>query len=108
MEKLKKRWGITSDWQFFVILLVFTLTGFSASFISKPFLALFGIYKETTSLWVYYPLYIVLIFPFYQIMLVSYGFIFGQHTFFWSFEKKMLRGMKLGFIADFLEQKKRN
>jgi hypothetical protein len=106
MEKFKQRWEITSNWQVFVILLVFAITGISSSFISKPVLGLFGIDKTTTSLWIYYPLYIVLIFPFYQIILISCGFLFGQFKFFWSFEKKMLRSMKLGFIADFFEQKK--
>lgn len=106
MGNFKQRWGITSNWQVFVILLVFALTGISSSYISKPVLALFEIDKSTTSLWIYYPLYIVLIFPFYQIILVSFGFLFGQFKFFWAFEKKMLRSIKLGIIADFFEQKK--
>ncbi|RZL40902.1 MAG: diacylglyceryl transferase, partial [Pedobacter sp.] len=49
-------------------------------------------------LWLYYPLYIILIFPIYQVLLVSFGSIFGQFKFFWEFEKKMLRSMGLGFL----------
>lgn len=105
MAGFKERWNIKSNWQVFVILVVFAITGSTAAYLSKPFLALFGITKETVSGWVYYPLYILLIFPIYQVLLVSYGFIFGQFTFFWAFEKKMLRSMKLGFIADWFEKK---
>ena len=43
---------------------------------------------------------------FYPHLLVLVGFIFGQFKFFWWFEKKMLRGMKLGFIADLFEKRK--
>jgi manganese efflux pump family protein len=106
MENFKNRWNITSNWQVFVILVVFAITGSTAAFLSKPILSLFGITKTATSAWIYYPLYILLIFPVYQILLVGFGFLFGQHSFFWAFEKKMLRSMKLGFIADWFEKKK--
>ncbi len=106
MKNFKQRWGITSNWQVVVIIIVFAITGSSAAYLSKPVLNLVGITKESVSVIGYYLLYIVLIFPIYQVLLVSFGFLFGQFNFFWSFEKKMLRSMKLGFIADFFEQKK--
>lgn len=105
MAGFKERWNIKSNWQVFVILVVFAVTGSTAAYLSKPVLALFGIVKGSISNWIYYPLYIILIFPIYQVLLVFYGFIFGQFTFFWAFEKKMLRSMKLGFIADWFEKK---
>ncbi len=105
MGNFKERWNITSNRQVLVILVVFAFTGFTSSWISKPFLGLFNIAKDNTSAWIYYPLYIVLIFPFYQVLLVTYGFIFGQFTFFWAFEKKMLRACGLGFIANWFEKK---
>ena len=85
MASFKERWNIKSNWQVFVILVVFAVTGSSAAYLSKPVLALFGIVKEEVSPWIYYPLYIILIFPIYQVLLVSFGFIFGQFTFFWAF-----------------------
>jgi hypothetical protein len=104
MGSFKERWNITSDWQVVIILVVFAVTGSTSALIAKPILALFGITKDIISLWLYYPLYIVMIFPVYQVLLVSFGFLFGQFKFFWAFEKKMLRSMKLGFIADFFEK----
>jgi hypothetical protein len=104
MGSFKERWNISSNWQVFVILVVFAITGSTSALIAKPILAFFGITRTSISLWFYYPLYIIMIFPAYQVLLVSFGFLFGQFKFFWAFEKKMLRSMKLGFIADFFEK----
>jgi hypothetical protein len=98
MASFKERWNIKSNWQVFVILVVFAITGSSAAYLSKPILALFGIVKGSISNWIYFPLYILLIFPVYQVLLVGFGFLFGQFTFFWEFEKKMLKSMGLGFL----------
>lgn len=104
MANFKERWNIKSNWQVFVIILVFAITGSSAAMISKPILHWLGISKETHHILLYLLLYILIIFPIYQILLVSLGFLFGQFQFFWAFEKKMLRSLKLGFIADFFEK----
>ena len=106
MNNFKQRWGINSNFQIFIILLVFAATGITSSYIAGPFLEALGITKNNTSLWIYYPLYVVLIFPFYQILLVSFGFLFGQFKFFWAFEKKMLKSLKLDFVIHLLERKK--
>ena len=106
MGNFKQRWNITSNWQVFVIILVFALTGSTAAMISKPILHGLGISKETHHIVLYLLLYILIIFPIYQVLLVSIGFLFGQFQFFWAFEKKMLRSMKLDFIADWFENKK--
>ena len=106
MANLKQRWNLKNNWQVVVIILVFALTGSTAAMLSKPILNWLGISKNTHHLALYIPLYIVIIFPIYQVLLVSIGFIFGQFQFFWNFEKKMLRAMKLGYIVDFLEKKK--
>lgn len=103
MANFKQRWNITSNWQMLVIIVVFAITGSTAAYLSKPILALIGISKESISGWLYYPIYILLIFPIYQILLVFIGFIFGQFKFFWAFERKMLQSMKLGFIADYFD-----
>ena len=104
MGNFKNRWNIKSNWQVFVIILVFAITGSAAAMISKPILHGLGITKETHHILLYALLYIVIIFPIYQILLVSIGFLFGQFKFFWAFEKKMLRALKLGFLIDLLEK----
>jgi len=94
----KSRWGITSNFQLIVILIVFAITGSTSAYLSKPILAWLGLDKTQISGWIYYPLYIILIFPVYQVLLISFGCLFGQFKFFWAFEKKMLRSVKLGFL----------
>lgn len=97
-EKLKKRWNIESNLQIFVILLVFSITGYTSLIIAKPVLEFVGLHQETTNPWIYRPLRLILIFPFYQILIVAFGWLFGQFKFFWEFEKKMLRRMGLGWF----------
>lgn len=104
MNNLKQRWNITSNFQFFIILLVFAITGSTSALIAKPILAFIGITKESVSLWLYYPLYIIVILPFYKILLLLFGTLAGQHAFFWNFIKKMLDRMRLGFIHRIFEK----
>ncbi|MGB3144310.1 MAG: DUF6787 family protein [Maribacter sp.] len=103
MHKLKERWGITSNLQLIIIFIVFAITGSSSVFVAKPFLNFIGLQQSNfpEAWWggvLYWFLRILLIFPFYQILLVIYGFIFGQFKFFWNFEKKMLKRLGLGFL----------
>ena len=95
MNRLKEKWGIKSNFQFFIILVVFSITGSVAVFIAKPLLNLVGLEKELISPWVFWPIRIFIIFPIYQILIVIIGALFGQFQFFWNFEKKML--VRLGF-----------
>lgn len=98
MNKLKQRWGITSNFQLVVIFIVFAVTGSSSAYLSKPVLAWIGVTKDSMPLWIYIPLYLILIFPIYQVLLVFFGFISGQFKFFWAFEKRMLKMVGLGFL----------
>ena len=95
MKKFKKKWGINSNFQLIIILLVFSITGSLALWIAKPLLNVLGLTKELSSPWVFWPIRILIIFPIYQILILIIGTLFGQFRFFWNFEKKML--IRLGF-----------
>lgn len=103
MQKLKKHWGIRSNFQLIIIFIVFAITGSSSVYVAKPFLDVIGLDQDNfpDTWWspiVYWTLRILLIFPFYQVLLVAYGWLFGQFKFFWTFEKKMLKRMGFGFL----------
>lgn len=98
MKKLKARWGISSNFHLIVILIVFAITGSFSVKLADPLTGWFGLGHETTLPWIYWPVRILLIFPIYQVLLLFFGFIFGQFKFFWNFEKKMLSRMGLGFF----------
>jgi hypothetical protein len=105
MKKLKERWNVSSNWQLTIIFIVFAITGSTAAYLSKPVTTALGITKENLSLWLYWPIRLIVIFPVYQVLLVVLGALFGQFHFFWEFEKKMLNRMKLGFIANYVDSK---
>ena len=47
MKKLKEKWGITSDFQLVIILIVFSVTGSIAVWIANPLLDFVGLDKTT-------------------------------------------------------------
>ncbi len=99
-EKLKKRWGIESNFSIIIIFIVFSITGSSAVKLARPILEAVGMnYDSLPDVWYWYVLYwivrILLIFPTYQVLLIIFGTLFGQYRFFWNFEKKMLK--RIGF-----------
>ena len=95
MNRIKKKWGITSNYQIIVILLVFSITGSIAVLITNPVLKLIGLDEYLVSPWIFWPIRIFIIFPIYQVLIVVIGALFGQFKFFWAFEKKML--VRFGF-----------
>jgi len=98
MDKLKKRWGITSNFQIILILIVFAINGSFAAWVANPITNVLGLSLETIDPWIFWPIRILLIFPIYQITLPLVGFLFGQFKFFWNFEKKFLGRIGLGFL----------
>ena len=97
MNKLKQRWGVKTNLQLTIIFIVFAITGSASAWLSKPFCLWLGITNEDLG-YLFTPVRLLLIFPIYQVLLVSIGFLFGQFKFFWAFEKKMLKRMGLGFL----------
>jgi hypothetical protein len=94
MERLKKmygfltkRWAVSSFWQFLLIMTVFSVTGFSILYVRSWIFDLLGITKAVSIYWRIL-LSVVVIMPVYQVLLLFYGFIFGQFRFFWNFEKR--------------------
>ncbi|WP_194767951.1 DUF6787 family protein [Tamlana sp. I1] len=100
MKKLKERWDIEHNWEVIVILVVFSVTGSTASFIGKPILNYLNITSENLGSFGYWAIRILLLFVMYQFMLVFFGWLFGQYKFFWNFEKKMLRRIGLKRFVD--------
>ncbi|CAL2104546.1 Diacylglyceryl transferase [Tenacibaculum sp. 190130A14a] len=91
MKKLMLRWNIDTPKDLIIIFFVFSITGSSSVLIGRPILKFLGITLEHIHPIIYYPLFIISSFIFYQIFLVIYGWVFGQFSFFWNMEKKMLK-----------------
>jgi hypothetical protein len=86
IQKLMLRWKLESAFQVVVVLVVFACTGFTVLFIKKPILHFLAGEQEAsvTASVIYY----LLILPLYNVILLAYGFLFGQFNFFWEFEKR--------------------
>ncbi len=87
IDRLKIRWGLNSYWQVLIILLVFASTGTSVLYLKKFILPLLGI-TDQSAMWLRILASIFVILPLYQVVLLFFGFIFGQFQFFWNFEKR--------------------
>jgi ferrochelatase len=88
-EKLKQRWGINSNFQIIIILIVFSVTGSAAVWVKKLVFQWIGIDSDT-SLWIKIPMYVLTILPSYQLLLLVIGTLFGQFNFFYNFQKKSI------------------
>jgi hypothetical protein len=87
IDKLKVRWNVNSLFQVVVIMITFACTGFTVLFLKRPLFAFLFDGSEVPA-WasvVYY----VFILPVYNIILLFYGFMFGQFRFFWNFERRL-------------------
>jgi len=94
--KLQTRWNLKNRGQVLLVLLVFTCTGFTVMFLKKPVTQYF--YAESGSTAIFNILYWIFILPVYNVLLLGYGFVFGQFRFFWEYEKKFFKRL-LKFLA---------
>jgi len=94
-KKLENKWLVDQKWEMIRIFIVFAITGSSSAIIGRPLMAMAGITKENLNPFPYWVLFVIIGLIFYQILLVSLGWLLGQGKFFWEFEKKMLK--RIGF-----------
>lgn len=99
-RKLENKWIVDHRWEIIRIFLVFAVTGSSSLLVSRPIIAFLGITKENLNVFVYWILFVTISLICYQILLVFFGWLFGQFQFFWNFEKKMLSRFGLGKFLD--------
>lgn len=92
-KKLKKRWGIESNSQFWLVFSIFGITGTSMLFIKPPLFDFLGIHTDLHFL-LYALLYVIIITPVYFIVLMIIGSLLGQYEFFSGFIKRMFTRFK--------------
>ena len=89
LDRLQARWNLKSSFQVLIVLIVFACTGFTVLFLKRPVVSFFTADGEQ-NIW-FSLAYYILILPIYNLILLFYGFVFGQFRFFWAFEKRMFR-----------------
>lgn len=92
-KKLQEKWGLSTR-TFWIVFIAFGLTGTTTAFLTRFVTKWLGM--DANSEW-YYRLGVrmfMLLFG-YQVILLSYGFLLGQWAFFWKYELKLLRKLKI-------------
>lgn len=94
-KRLQEKWGVSTR-QFWILFIVFGLTGITTATLTRYITSWLGM--DETSFWLWKLLLRVGMLLFgYQVILLSYGFLLGQWAFFWKYEKKLL--FRLGFTS---------
>lgn len=96
LEKLKEKWALKSIFQVVMVIIVFSITGMTVVFTRHIIFHWLG-FDDTTPLWIKTVAYLLLIFPQYQILILVYGTLLGQFSFFWEKEKKLGRAIARPF-----------
>ena len=82
MEKLKKIFKVKSLYQLIVVFIVFGITGSLSLFVSDYILDFLNLDSFILSL--------LLLLMIYQLLLIIIGTLFGEFTYFWAMEKKII------------------
>ena len=95
IQKLINKFNAKSKMHLLIIFIVFGLSGSFSVWISSPILAALDLKDLLDN----YPLYILfrvlIIIPIYQLILIVVASIFGEFQYFWKFEKKFLKRIKI-------------
>jgi energy-coupling factor transporter transmembrane protein EcfT len=90
-ENLKKKWKVDNR-QLILILCTFAVTGTLTAYISRGITSWVGFTDETFWGWKFLLRFCILLFG-YQVIILIVSFFFGQFSFFWNYEKKILQWM---------------
>ena len=95
IQILINKFNAKSKTHLFVIFLVFGLSGSFSLLISSPILSALDL-KDVLNNYPSYILFrVLIIIPIYQLILILIAILFGEFDYFWKFEKKFLRRLKL-------------
>ena len=89
MEKIRSFFKVDSNFQLLIINIVFALTGTSSLFFADYILNILLINQDNYGNFLYWLTRIILILPIYQLLLIIFGFLFGQFEYFWRMEKRL-------------------
>jgi len=95
LKKLEKRWIVNERWKIIKLFMIFGITGTTSLYVTTPIFNAIGLTKDAFSenafyLILYYVIKFFAILPFYKVLLLIFGWVFGEFKFFYSFVKKML------------------
>src|SRR5262245_56628046 len=90
-HRLKQKWKVNGT-QLFLILCVFAITGTTTAWLTRQ--VTYWLHLQSSDIWYWLLKIIMLVFG-YQVLILLFAIPFGQFNFFWNYEKKILRWLKL-------------
>ena len=91
-ERLKKKWNISNNVDFILIMAVFSLAGLGVSFSRRRIFILLGL--NHAAWWINIIAWLILIVPLYQLSTLFFSIFLGQFSFFWERQKAIGRVLK--------------
>ena len=91
MEKIRIFFKVQTNYQLFMVNLVFALTGTSSLVCADYILKILYVNPDTFGIASYWTIRIILILPIYQVLLIFVGALFGEFSYFWEMEKKTFK-----------------
>ena len=90
MEKIRNFFKVESNYQLFIVNLVFAVTGTLAVYFAGTIIIFGGLNENSINPIFYWIFRILLLIPVYQFLLIIVGTLFGEFSYFWEMEKKIL------------------
>jgi hypothetical protein len=97
MQKIRNFFKVESNFQLLIVNVVFAVTGTISVILAGFILNFIGLDTNVLSFSLYWTFRILILMPIYQILLIIIGAIFGEFTYFWRIEKKMLNRLGIKF-----------
>ena len=95
IQNLIKKFNAKSRLHLFIIFLVFGLSGSFSLLISSPIMSILDMKNTLNNYTLYFFFRVLIIIPIYQLILIIIATIFGEFEYFWKFEKKILKRIKI-------------
>ena len=97
MQKIRNFFKVESNFQLLIVNVVFAVTGTISVILAGFVLNLIGLDTNALNSSLYWTLRILILMPIYQILLIMVGAAFGEFSYFWRIEKKMLNRLGIKF-----------
>lgn len=105
-KRLQEKWGVSTR-QFWIIFIIFGLTGTTTAILTRYITGWLGM--DASTHWGWKVLFrVIMLLIGYQLILLSYAALLGQWAFFWKYEKKLLRRLGVSGLESGVEEKAPN
>ena len=95
IQDLIKKFNAKSKVHLLVIFLIFGLSGSFSLWVSSPIMSALELKSILNNYVLYIFFRVLIIIPIYQLILIIIATLFGEFEYFWRFEKKFLKRIKI-------------